>query len=176
MQKPENKSVKQEESNMESFGNRLAEIRKQHNLTQNDIAEKLDISPQAVSKWENDLTSPDIDTLIKLAEIFNISIDELVGKKNYEVQYVEQEERKDISKLMLRIRVDTTAGDRIRVNLPVLAVKALINNDSVKLISGDSALEAIDFNQIMNMVEQGLIGELVSVDSADGDHVSVVVE
>ena len=99
-----------------------------------------------------------------------------MGKKNYEVQYVEQEERKDISKLMLRIRVDTTAGDRIRVNLPVLAVKALINNDSVKLISGDSALEAIDFNQIMNMVEQGLIGELVSVDSADGDHVSVVVE
>ncbi len=161
---------------MESFGNRLAEIRKQHNLTQNDIADRLDISPQAVSKWENDLTSPDIDTLIKLAEIFNVSIDELVGKKSYEVQYVEQEERKDISKLMLRIKIDTTAGDRVRVNLPMTAVKALINNDSAKFISGDSALEAIDFNQIMNMVEQGLIGELVSIDSADGDHISVVVE
>ena len=54
---------------MESFGTRLANIRKEHNLTQNDIAERLNVSPQAVSKWENDLTSPDIQTLLDLSDI-----------------------------------------------------------------------------------------------------------
>ena len=60
---------------MESFGTRLADLRREHNLTQNDIADRLNISAQAVSKWENDLTSPDIDTLLKLSDIFNISVD-----------------------------------------------------------------------------------------------------
>ncbi|MBQ1303776.1 MAG: helix-turn-helix transcriptional regulator, partial [Erysipelotrichaceae bacterium] len=80
---------------MESFGARLAELRRQHNLTQNDIADRLNISAQAVSKWENDLTSPDIDTLLKLADIFNISTDELLGKNKIEPVYLPTEQRKD---------------------------------------------------------------------------------
>ena len=62
---------------MESFGARLAELRRQNNLTQNDIADRLNISAQAVSKWENDLTSPDIDTLLKLADIFTSTVMEI---------------------------------------------------------------------------------------------------
>ncbi|MBR2792922.1 MAG: helix-turn-helix transcriptional regulator, partial [Erysipelotrichaceae bacterium] len=50
---------------MESFGTRLANIRREHNLTQNDIADRLNVSAQAVSKWENDLTSPDINTIME---------------------------------------------------------------------------------------------------------------
>ena len=143
---------------MESFGTRLADLRREHNLTQNDIADRLNISAQAVSKWENDLTSPDIDTLLKLSDIFNISVDELLGKKKQEPVYVPVEARKDINKMVLRITVDSNDGDRVRVNLP------------------NKALEGIDFNQIYALVEQGVIGELVSVDSADGDHVRITVE
>ena len=44
------------------------------------------------------------------------------------------------------------------------------------MFSGNKALEGIDFNQLFAMVEQGIIGELVSVESADGDHVSITVE
>ena len=160
---------------MESFGTRLADLRREHNLTQNDIADRLNISAQAVSKWENDLTSPDIDTLLKLSDIFNITVDELLGKKQEPV-YLPAEERKDINKMVLKITVDSVSGDRVRVNLPMAAVRIFLNNDSVKVFSGNKALEGIDFNQVYALVEQGIIGELVSVDSADGDHVRITVE
>ncbi len=161
---------------MESFGTRLADLRREHNLTQNDIADRLNISAQVVSKWENDLTSPDIDTLLKLSDIFNITVDELLGKKKQEPVYVPAEERKDINKMVLRITVDSNVGDKVRINLPMAAVKIFLNNDSVKLFSENKALENTDSNEIYTLVEQGIIGELVSVDSADGEHVRITVE
>ena len=60
---------------METLGTRLVELRKKYNFTQADIGEKLNVSVQAVSKWENDLSLPDYDYLIKLADLFNTSID-----------------------------------------------------------------------------------------------------
>ena len=161
---------------MESFGTRLADIRRQHNMTQNDIADRLNISAQAVSKWENDLTSPDIDTLVKLSDIFDITVDELLGKNKKETVYLPVEERKDINKMVLRIRVDTVNGDKVKVNLPMAVVKILANNESIKVFSDNKALEGIDFNQLMTLVEQGIIGELVSVETAEGDHVTITVE
>ena len=85
---------------MESFGTRLAEIRKEHTMTPNDIADRLNISAQAVSKWENDITMPDIDTLVKLSDIFDMSLDELVGKQKNEPVLVPEEQRKDINKMV----------------------------------------------------------------------------
>lgn len=66
---------------MEStLGKRIAINRKRLGLTQDQLAEKLGITAQAVSKWENDLSCPDISILPKLADIFEISIDELLGR------------------------------------------------------------------------------------------------
>ena len=160
---------------MESFGTRLANVRKQHNLTQNDIADRLHISAQAVSKWENDLTSPDIDTLIKLSEIYDMSMDELIGKEKTEPVYLAKEERKSIESLMLKIVVNSKDGDSVKINLPMAAVKAFLNNDT-SVFTGNKALETIDFNQIYSLAEQGMMGELVCVESADGDHVTITVE
>ena len=67
---------------MEStLGKRIATARKRLGLTQDQLAEKLGITAQAVSKWENDLSCPDISMLPKLADIFEISIDELLGRE-----------------------------------------------------------------------------------------------
>ena len=67
----------------ETFGQRLSRIRKEKGFTQNEIADKVGVTSQAVSKWENDLASPDIDILLKLSEIFDISIDELLEHAIY---------------------------------------------------------------------------------------------
>lgn len=56
----------------------LKELRKQHNLSQQKLADILHVSQQSVYKYENDITSPDIDTLIRMADYFNTSIDYLV--------------------------------------------------------------------------------------------------
>lgn len=61
---------------------RLLQYRKQHNLSQEELAEKIGVSRQAVSKWERGEASPDTENLILLAELYGVSLDELLrGKK-----------------------------------------------------------------------------------------------
>ena len=65
-----------------TLGKRIASLRKENNLTQEQLAEMLNVTPQAVSKWENDIACPDISLLPELAKTFNVSVDELlIGKK-----------------------------------------------------------------------------------------------
>ena len=64
-----------------TLGKRIAENRKKLGLTQDQLAEKLGLTAQAVSKWENDQSCPDITMLPKLAEIFDITTDELLGRE-----------------------------------------------------------------------------------------------
>lgn len=157
---------------METFGTRLGRIRKENNYTQETIANKLNVTAQAVSKWENDITSPDIDTLIKLADIFNITIDELVGRASNAIATT----KKDINKMILKIIVDSNENDKVRVNLPMGIVKILVESGSVTSVVNNKSLNDIDFKQIISLVEQGIIGEIVSVDSSEGDHVRIIVE
>lgn len=60
------------------FANRLVALRKQHGYSQEDLAAKLDVSRQAVSKWERAEASPDTDNLILLARLYGVSLDELL--------------------------------------------------------------------------------------------------
>lgn len=64
-----------------SLGNRIAYYRRLNAMTQEELSYKLNVSPQAVSKWEQQLSSPDIMLLPVLAEVFHISVDELFGRK-----------------------------------------------------------------------------------------------
>ena len=162
-----------------TLGKRIAALRKQKELRQDDIAQLLDVSPQAVSKWENDQTCPDIGLLPKLAQILGVTTDELLSGKHalQEVRVLPPEERKDIKDMLLRIIVDSSDGDKVRINLPMALVQiALDMGTEMPQISGKEALKNIDLNQIMELVRQGAIGNLVEVESADGDTVRIFVE
>lgn len=60
-----------------SIGQRITELRKEHNISQLQLAKLLDVTRQAVSKWENDLASPDTVRLIQLADILNTDVEYL---------------------------------------------------------------------------------------------------
>ncbi len=161
-----------------TIGKKLYELRKQSGFTQDYVAEKLGVSAQAVSKWENDIACPDIMTLPNIAELYGITVDELF--KNEEIQSkvkYEKSEKVNESELVLRVYVDTAQGDDIKVNLPYLLVKELINVG--KNISGIVAgidLSSVDFESIFKMVEMGVLGEIVTVETQNGDDIRVVVE
>lgn len=161
-----------------TIGKKLYELRKQSGFTQDYVAEKLGVSAQAVSKWENDIACPDIMTLPNIANLYGITIDELF--KNEEVQSnvkYEKTEKVNENELIFRVYVDTVHGDDIKVNLPYLLVKELINVG--KNISGLFAgvdLSNINFENIFKMVELGVLGELVTVKTQNGDNIRVVVE
>ena len=164
-----------------TLGKRIAALRKEKGLKQDALAEALGVSPQAVSKWENDQTCPDISLLPKLADLLGVSVDELLSGKKQElaqpVQLLPPEKRKDIKDMMLRIVVDSSDGDRVRVNLPMALVQvAMEMGMEMPQVSGNAALKGIDLGQILIMVQQGAIGNLVEVESSDGDVVRIFVE
>ena len=64
-----------------TLGTMIAELRKQHGMTQLELAEKMGVTDKAVSKWESDLSCPDINTIPNLAEILGVSVEELMQVK-----------------------------------------------------------------------------------------------
>lgn len=72
------------EQQKETLGKRIAMLRKEKGLTQEQLAEKVGVSAQAVSKWENDQSCPDITLLPLLADILGVTVDELLGVKPIE--------------------------------------------------------------------------------------------
>lgn len=160
----------------ETFGQRFQRLRKAANFTQEDVAKRLNISAQAVSKWENDISAPDISALTDIADMFGVTTDVLLGKSADEATFV-PDAKKDIDSLMFRVFVDSADGDKVRVNLPVALVKIFAESDGGDVkINGKNILQGIDLKQLLSLVERGLLGKVVEVTSADGDKIEVVVE
>ena len=67
-----------------TLGNLLASKRKMANLTQQQVGDALNVSPQAVSKWENDLAQPDLISLKRLAELYNVPVSQLIDAADEE--------------------------------------------------------------------------------------------
>ena len=83
----------------QTLGQKIAELRKAKNMTQLELANKLNITDKAVSKWERDISCPDINTFPKLAELLGVSVDELLKANN---AISENKETKDIVDLVLK--------------------------------------------------------------------------
>ena len=163
---------------MNSIGSKISFYRKAKGMTQEELAQRLGVSAQAVSKWENDVACPDIQLLVPLAKIFHITTDELLSAEPVGcVQLLPEDERKNVKDLTLKVIVDSSQGDKVRVNLPIELVKAAIQiGTKIPQVANNEYMKYLDFEQILTLIESGVIGNLVDVESADGDIVHVVVE
>jgi DNA-binding XRE family transcriptional regulator len=165
---------------METLGKRIAALRREKNLKQDDVAQALSVSPQAVSKWENDQTCPDISLLPQLAKLLGVSVDELLeGKKEVApvVTMVPEENRKELKDMILRVVVDSAGGDKVRINLPMTLVQVALDiGMEMPQFNGKEALKNIDLAQVILLVQQGATGCIMEVESSDGDTVRIFVE
>lgn len=134
--------------------NRLYELRKKHGLSQEELAEKLGVSRQAVSKWERSEASPDTDNLIALAKIYGLSLDELIfGEKNTEqsettegnrssdegpVLINVEEKNKKVKIGPTCILVESEDGDRVKIGLNGIKIDSSNSDDD------DASLEEYD--------------------------------
>ena len=162
----------------ENIGAKIAELRREHNMKQDELAEMLGVTPQAVSKWENGASMPDISLLPKIAQIFGVTIDDLFGVNNTpkpDVQMLPAEKRKSFDEMILRVRVQD-GGDKVNVNLPLPLVKLAleIGMTMPNVNTGNVDLSKVDFNHIIKLVENGVIGKLVEVEGSGGE--TVVIE
>ena len=161
----------------ETMGNRINKYRKLKNMTQEELAEKMGVSSQAVSKWEKDASCPDISLLPQLSKLLGITTDELLTGNTSEVQMLPPTERKSLEELTLRVYVNSADGDRVKINLPMALVKVGMELGMETSIMGNqNAMKNIDFEKILLLVQQGAVGKLVEVESSEGHIVEVVVE
>ena len=163
-----------------TLGEKIQEQRKIKGFTQDELAEKLGVTAQAVSKWERGTSMPDVTLLPEIANIFGITIDSLFSnEKEPEVQMVPVEKRKKIDEMYLRVNV-IDGGDKIRVNVPlaliVVCLEAGIPVESMVSV-GDAKVDMskIDLQKIIDLAERGIIGRIVEIEGEDGENIVVEV-
>lgn len=87
-------SKEKEQMNMKkkTLGMMIATLRKENGMTQLELAQKMGVTDKAVSKWERDLSCPDVNSIPQLAELLGVSVDELMlGKKEQKSKSVDVE-------------------------------------------------------------------------------------
>lgn len=167
---------------MNSLGERIASLRKAKGMTQEQLAELCSVTPQAVSKWENNITAPDILLIPRLSELLCVSCDELLGVRRADTVMVHKD-TVDLNKMLLKIRILSNDGDKVNVNFPLAIAELFIKNkDLISLVSGNKngknldALKEIDFDSILSLVHQGVIGKIIEIEDKEGTKVEVWVE
>lgn len=172
------------------FNEQIQKLRKEKGLTQNDLAEKLFISYQAVSQWETGNTKPDIELLPRLAEIFEVSIDELFGVerneqkeecfgriKNYDddTLYIVVAKGKDINTVL---NLNSTIKNKEDIEIEITGKALNVHSSfSVKIegdVEGDvSAGDGVVCGNVGGTVAagDGVVCEDVSGDVSAGDGV-----
>ena len=135
--------------------NRLYELRKKQGLSQEELAEKLGVSRQAVSKWERSEASPDTDNLIALAKIYDITLDELIyGEKKEKNTITEEDpventedtkgESEDFENIEIKpgkIFVESKDGDKVKIDISGININSK-NGDKVKIGLNGIKIEA----------------------------------
>lgn len=93
---------------------RLAKLRKEHSLSQEQLAEKIGVSRQAVSKWERAEATPDIDNLISLSRVYGISLDEMLGLNGPETPKNSSETKRENEQIKDEVNISFKGGVNVK--------------------------------------------------------------
>lgn len=162
------------------LGNTICSLRKKNGMTQEELAGRLGVSAQAVSKWENDISCPDIYILPKLASVFCVTVDALLsGKAAEEIEAETENEEfegnktyKSAKKLSkINILVTNPNGKDTNVSFPIKLV-----DFGLKMGTSLGGLDKEQMKIIREAIENGLGGEIVNVNGENGEHVVISLE
>lgn len=169
----------------ETLGRRIARLRLEHGMTQERLARELGVTAQAVSKWENDLSAPDIMLLPELACTLGVTVDALLGAGEpvsgasegaaaeavAEPEPAFEEPSARAHRLHIQVH-DADDGDDVNINVPLgLASAVLRTGVGVNVFDND-----VDTRLLADAISRGEPGTLVEVNSPDGDHVTISLE
>ncbi|MBQ4626403.1 MAG: helix-turn-helix transcriptional regulator [Clostridia bacterium] len=167
-----------------NLGTNISEKRKSKGMTQEELAAKLGVSPQAVSKWENNLSCPDIALLPEIARLFGISVDELLGvapaaerEKAVSENTTETETEPDAAseepfcsdKKATKLVITREMNGKVTtIKFPIGIVRFGLNIGGIfGGLTGDQA------NSVENAIRTGLAGEILSVDGENGEKITI---
>lgn len=131
------------------LGNKIASLRKTNNLSQKDLAKKINVSNKTISKWECGNGKPDIEVIQKISEIFNISVDELLSESHQKQNDIVDNKKKASNKI--KISIISTVSSALLILAVILSILFIPRTP------------AINDSKILNLdAEQSLLTTTVS--------------
>ena len=154
---------------MKTIGQNIAYFRKQKNMTQEELAKKMSVTAQAVSKWERDASYPDIITVQTLSKVLGVSVTELFDGIQTPAE-IKDAPREVTDRRIVRIEVKTD-GTTIVTRFPVPAMKKGVENGTLERLIGDDFEEVAG---ILGMIDAGITGHLVDINTPNAQVVITV--
>ena len=148
--------------NLQQIGRKISALRKERDMTQNELAEKSGVSYQAVSSWERGLTMPDISKLPGISQVLGVSIDQLLDNSG-EVELI-----KDV----LNQNIAVYADEKELYMDELVEVAPVLKPSQVDDLLGHVEPESIDINSLSGIapfVSKEVLGQLAQKLQYDGD-------
>ena len=168
------KDVRQEKSVVrKSLGEALKVHRTQCKMTQEFVAETIGVSRQAVSKWENNSSCPDVSLLTEIADYFGVSVDSLLRENEEDI--VNSSENKDANakssddKKNIMIKVTQQNGKENIIKVPFKFVKLGFNIGNMFGLSKDIS------DKIATLAENDMT-DIVNIDTENGEHIAITLD
>lgn len=156
-----------------NIGNNISALRKKKGITQEELANELGVSAQAVSKWENNSSCPDVSLLTQIADYFNVSVDALLRAEEEDI--VDFSENKDGNvksnddKKNIVIKVTQQNGKENIIKVPFKFVKLGLNIGSMFGLDKDISAK------IATLAENDMT-DIVNIDTENGEHVAITLD
>lgn len=178
----------QKEQNFMCLGENIAALRKNRGFTQEELAKRLGVSPQAVSKWENGTACPDIALLPEIADIFSVTVDDLMRAPAERLISDENKQGKDESTAeksesdfiddksygaeakKVNISIIQQNGKPVNLKLPFKLVKTGLKIGSIY------GLPKNLYNTVAEAISSETIGEILSLDGENGEKITITIE
>ena len=148
------------------FADKLIALRKQHGLSQEQLAEKLNVSRQSVSKWEGAQSIPDINKIIQLSQIFGVSTDYLLkdelenekdeyietGEKSEELKYVSMEDANEFLNITQSIATYISIGVLICILAPIPLIVFAVLSEAGTLSFSEEQTAMVGISVLLTMI------------------------
>ncbi|HBR32400.1 MAG TPA: hypothetical protein DD733_09985 [Clostridiales bacterium] len=146
--------------NMESIGQKISDHRKSKNMTQMELADKMGISFQAVSNWERGNSMPDIAKLPELAQLFEVTIDELLGEKSELLESVVNENTIDF------LQNNTVTADEFKEVAPILKP---VQTDTI-FENAKPPFDLSEVSDLLPFISRDILNQLALKSSENGNY------
>ena len=158
------------------IGSNIAALRKEKGITQEELANALGVSAQAVSKWENNSSCPDVSLLTVIADYFGVTVDALLRSGAEEITRADSPSTDNNvaaahgGKRNVRIKVTQPNGKETNVKVPFGVVKMGLGVGNVFGLQRDVA------DKIGALLDDTAAADILSVDGENGEHVTISIE
>lgn len=155
-----------------NIGNNIAVLRKKKGITQEELANELGVSAQAVSKWENNSSCPDVSLLTKIADYFGVSVDALFRAQEDDIVDLAEEKEDNVKpddKKNIVIKIMQQNGKENVIKVPFKFVKLGLNIGTMFGLDKDIS------SKIVTLAESN-VTDIVNIDTENGEHIEIMLD